>query len=224
MLLGDVDELDGGVVKGALVVAVALPVGVGLLDDDLALFAQPLEHQVDVELLGVGAAHAEGDVLEIAEHRDLALVARRGAFLGQIEVENHLLGRPGLGFLGGAAPRGAVAFRLLAFLVMSVSGALLPSGLLRVCRPRLVLRFFLRLRLAAAALLALRFGLPAALLLFGGGLRGLDAGVVLRRPAEHERPYVVLLVVRGLRLDPDGLESVLVDLDLVFVALVLART
>ncbi len=77
VLLRDVDQLDGGLVEGALVVGVALPVGVGLLDDDLALLQQALEDEGDLELADLRVAHAEGDVLEVAEQGDLALVARR---------------------------------------------------------------------------------------------------------------------------------------------------
>src|SRR5579863_8035629 len=73
-LLRDVDELDRRFMERPLVVAVALPVGVGLLDDDLALLEQPLEDQTDVELADLRVADAQGDVLEITEHRDLALL------------------------------------------------------------------------------------------------------------------------------------------------------
>src|SRR6185312_629594 len=81
-LLRDVDQLDGGLVEGTLVVGVALPVGVGLLDDDLALLQQALEDQGDLELADLGVAHAEGDVLEVAEQGDLALVGRRPLTVG----------------------------------------------------------------------------------------------------------------------------------------------
>src|SRR6202521_217756 len=81
-LLRDVDELDRRFVEGALVVAVALPVGIGLLDDDLALLEQPLEDQADVELADLRVPHAESDVLEIAEHRDLALLVLRPLAVG----------------------------------------------------------------------------------------------------------------------------------------------
>ncbi len=60
--------------NGDLELAVALPVGVGALDDDLALLEQALEDEVDVELLALRVAHAERDVLEVAEERDLALL------------------------------------------------------------------------------------------------------------------------------------------------------
>src|SRR6202166_4956525 len=81
-LLRDVDELDRRLVERALVVAVALPVGVGLLDDDLALLEQPLEDQADVELADLRVPHAEGDVLEVAEHRDLPLLVLRTLAVG----------------------------------------------------------------------------------------------------------------------------------------------
>ena len=48
---------------------VALPVAVGLLDDDVALEEQPLEHLFDVELRVARVAHPERDVLEVAEQR-----------------------------------------------------------------------------------------------------------------------------------------------------------
>src|SRR5260370_18689072 len=76
-LLRDVDELDRRLVERALVVAVALPVGVGLLDDDLALLEQPLEDQADVELADLRVPHAEGDVLEVADHPDLSPLVLR---------------------------------------------------------------------------------------------------------------------------------------------------
>src|SRR5690606_41035349 len=46
---------------------VALPVAIRLFHHDAALEQQPFEHLVDVELLVLCVAHAEGDVLEIAE-------------------------------------------------------------------------------------------------------------------------------------------------------------
>jgi hypothetical protein len=56
-------------VEGPLVVRVAAPVGVRLLDQDLALFKEPFQHEVDVELAVVRVAHANRDVLEIDEER-----------------------------------------------------------------------------------------------------------------------------------------------------------
>ena len=64
----DLDQLESRLVHRALVVLVALPVAVGLLDDDVALEQQPLEHFSDVKGGDLHVAHAERDVLEVAEH------------------------------------------------------------------------------------------------------------------------------------------------------------
>jgi hypothetical protein len=72
--LGDLDELDGRLVEAALVVRVAAPVGVGLLDEQLAFVEQALEDEVHVELAVVGVTDADGDVLEIDEKREPLLV------------------------------------------------------------------------------------------------------------------------------------------------------
>ena len=64
----DLDQLEGGLVHRALVVLVTLPVAVGLLDDDVALEKQPLEHLADVERGDLHVTHAERDVFEVAEH------------------------------------------------------------------------------------------------------------------------------------------------------------
>jgi hypothetical protein len=71
--LGDVDELDGPLVKGPLVLGEAIPVGIGAPDDDLAFLEQPLQHQLYLELLVLRLLHAAGDVLEIDEQRQLPL-------------------------------------------------------------------------------------------------------------------------------------------------------
>ena len=60
--------------KRRCVVGVPAPVGVGLLDDDLALLDQPLEDAVDVELAVVGVAEADGEVLEVDEQGETLLV------------------------------------------------------------------------------------------------------------------------------------------------------
>ena len=73
-LLGHLDQLDGRLVEAALVVRVPAPVGVGLLDQELALVEQPLQDEVDVELAVVGVADADGDVLEIDEEGEPLLV------------------------------------------------------------------------------------------------------------------------------------------------------
>ena len=86
-LLGDLDELDRGLVEAALVVGVAAPVRVGLLDQELALVQQALQHEVHVELAVVGVADADGDVLEIDEQGDLSFIAHaswRGAGEGVV--------------------------------------------------------------------------------------------------------------------------------------------
>jgi len=54
-------------VEAALVVGVAAPVRVGLLDEQLAFVQQAFENQVDVELAVVGVAYADRDVLEVDE-------------------------------------------------------------------------------------------------------------------------------------------------------------
>src|SRR5882724_2059852 len=62
---------------GRLELLVAVPVAIGLLDDDAALREeQPLEHLLHVEAGVVRLAHAERDVLEIAEQRQIADLAR----------------------------------------------------------------------------------------------------------------------------------------------------
>jgi len=64
----DLDQLEGGLVHGGLEILVALPVAVGLLDDDAALQQQLFQDLADVELGVAGVAHADGDVFEVAEH------------------------------------------------------------------------------------------------------------------------------------------------------------
>jgi hypothetical protein len=74
-LLGDVDELDRRFVEGPLVLGIDLPVGVGLLDDDLALLDETLEDLLDLEGLVLGVAESDGNVLEIDVQRDLQVIA-----------------------------------------------------------------------------------------------------------------------------------------------------
>ena len=73
-LLRDLDQLDRRLVEAALVVGVAAPVGVGLLDEELALVEQALQDEVDVELPVVGVPDADGDVLEVDEEGEPLLV------------------------------------------------------------------------------------------------------------------------------------------------------
>src|SRR5712691_10221440 len=66
----DLDHLERGGVHRRLELLVALPVAVRLLDHDRALEQQPLEDLFHVELRVLRLAHAERDVLEVAEHRE----------------------------------------------------------------------------------------------------------------------------------------------------------
>jgi hypothetical protein len=74
----DLDELEARVVHAGLELLVALPIAVGFLHDDRALEQQSLEHPGDVELRVAGIAHAEGDVLEVAEQREVGRFGPRG--------------------------------------------------------------------------------------------------------------------------------------------------
>src|SRR5581483_5325112 len=109
----DLDQLERRLVHRRLERLVALPVAVRLLDHDAALQQQPLEHLADVELLVVGVAHAEGDVLEIAEQRHAGhfwgighrVPNDRGRFAAPREPTRYLnrsRGRPA-GYSGGRA-------------------------------------------------------------------------------------------------------------------------
>ena len=79
--LGDVDQLDGVLVEGALVLRVAVPVRVRALDHDLALLDESLQDQLDLELLVLRFLHSPDDVLEIHEHRQLPVIAHPLPFL-----------------------------------------------------------------------------------------------------------------------------------------------
>jgi hypothetical protein len=72
------DQLERGRVHRRLEFLVALPVAIGLLHHDRALQQQALEYPADVELRVLGIAHAERDVLEIAEHRETARIGVDG--------------------------------------------------------------------------------------------------------------------------------------------------
>ncbi len=65
--MGDFDELEGRLVHRPFEFLVALPVAVGLLDDDIALEQQALQHLLDIEGRILGVAHAERDILEVTE-------------------------------------------------------------------------------------------------------------------------------------------------------------
>src|SRR5262249_16183307 len=76
----DLDQLERRLVHVFLEVFVAIPVAVRFLHDDAAFEQQPLEHFRDVEVRVLRVAHAERDVLEIAEYGHVAgdLVGHRG--------------------------------------------------------------------------------------------------------------------------------------------------
>src|SRR5574343_585730 len=74
----DFDQLEIGLMHGGLEALVALPIAVGLLDDNAALGEQTLKHRADVEFVVLGIAHAEGDILKITEERHAGGVVRCG--------------------------------------------------------------------------------------------------------------------------------------------------
>ena len=67
--MGNFDQFEVGLVHRRLERLVAVPIAIGLLDDDAALGEQPLEDGPDVEFFVLRITYAEGDVLEIAEER-----------------------------------------------------------------------------------------------------------------------------------------------------------
>ena len=74
----NLDQFEIGLVHLCLEGLVALPVAIGLLDHDAALGEQAFEHRPDVELLVLGVAHTEGDVLEITKERHARGIVRYG--------------------------------------------------------------------------------------------------------------------------------------------------
>ena len=73
---GNLDQLEGGFVHGRLELLVAIPVAIGLLDDDAALQQQVLEHQPHVEFRNLGIANTKCDILEVAEQCQVVIQAR----------------------------------------------------------------------------------------------------------------------------------------------------
>ena len=71
--MGDLDQLEGGLVHRGLELLVAIPVAIRLLHDDAALEEQLLQHRLDVEARILGVARAQGDVFEVAEQREIAI-------------------------------------------------------------------------------------------------------------------------------------------------------
>ena len=68
------DEADGVLRERAAVLAGARPVGVRDFGDDLAAFLDGVEHGADVELLTEGGLHADFDVVEVDEDRDVETI------------------------------------------------------------------------------------------------------------------------------------------------------
>jgi hypothetical protein len=71
------DQLEVGFVHGGFETLVALPVAIGLLHHDAPLEQQTLQDRLDVELVVLGVAHAQGHILEIAEQRHADVVVGR---------------------------------------------------------------------------------------------------------------------------------------------------
>jgi len=67
----DLDEFERGLVHRRLELLVAVPVTVGLLDDDISLQQEPLEHLANIKGRVLRVAHTERDVLEVAEKRQI---------------------------------------------------------------------------------------------------------------------------------------------------------
>ena len=71
----DLDQLEGSLVQPALERLVAVEIAIGLLDHDVALEQQALEHFPDVERGKLGLEGADGDVFQVEEdgHRGVGI-------------------------------------------------------------------------------------------------------------------------------------------------------
>src|SRR5215475_2192216 len=69
--VGNLDQLERRLMHAGFERLVALPVTVRLLNNNAALQQQPLQHLLHVELGVLGVAHAQREVLEIAEQRHI---------------------------------------------------------------------------------------------------------------------------------------------------------
>jgi hypothetical protein len=67
----NLDQLKRRLMHAGFERLVALPITVGFLDDDAPLQPPPLQHLLHVELGVLGVAHAQREVLEIAEQRHI---------------------------------------------------------------------------------------------------------------------------------------------------------
>ena len=76
--LGDVDQLDGSLMKSPLEFGIAMPVGVGPLDGDLSLLDQSLEDEVDVEITVATLADTHGHVLKVDKDGNFPFVDLHG--------------------------------------------------------------------------------------------------------------------------------------------------
>ena len=76
-ILGDLDQLDGGLVEAALRLGVAAPVGVGPLDQQLAFVEQALQDELDVKFSVTSVAHSDREILVVDKHREPLLVGTR---------------------------------------------------------------------------------------------------------------------------------------------------
>ncbi len=65
----NLDELECRFVQAALEVLIALEVAIGLLDHDVALEQETLEHLLDVETRVLGVARAQRDIFQVKENR-----------------------------------------------------------------------------------------------------------------------------------------------------------
>ena len=66
-------ELERRLVHGFLVALVPLPIAIRFLHDDAALYQQLLDDEPHVEIRILAVAHTQGNVLEIAEQRQIAV-------------------------------------------------------------------------------------------------------------------------------------------------------
>ncbi len=95
----NLDQLEGCLMHRRLEFLVTRPVAISLLDHDTALEQQTLQHFLDVELRIFGIAHAEGNVLEIAEQRHVGyfrVASHKGSMVKMNEVASFArIGRSG---------------------------------------------------------------------------------------------------------------------------------
>jgi len=106
---GDLDQLDGCFMELPFVIGEAVPVAVGLLEDDLPLFQETLEEELDFEFLVFSVPDADGDVLKIHEQGDFAFGAEV-AGRGRREILHRVAVKDGT-FVGHILSRGSVLLK-----------------------------------------------------------------------------------------------------------------